>query len=348
MDIFFDNEFRNLITPLQPDEREQLERSLKAEGNRDPMVVWKENKLMLDGHNRYDICTNAGIALKPAMELSFPDRNSAMVWIIKNQFGRRNLSRYSRSVLALKLDDILGQEAEKRMLAGKKIDPKPTLAQGEVRDEIAKIAHVSHGTLDKVKLIEEKATDEQKEKLVSGVKTINQIFVTIRREEVKKSMQEKYLHSPVVVGHDSGILPLEALRPDAESLLLGFADVSVRCGLEGLRKWCIGDDGKRLDKWVTEVACIPEAVAAVVNMEQAVKESERLIKAAAAELQRVAAAMPTDPIPWGAEDEEYRQVLIAQNAHQKNMAGYCREIECWEDAGEYGYCINHSIKVEAN
>ena len=60
MDIFFDNEFRNLIPPLQPDEHTRLEDSLKTEGNRDPIVIWKETKLMLDGHNRYDICTNAG------------------------------------------------------------------------------------------------------------------------------------------------------------------------------------------------------------------------------------------------------------------------------------------------
>ena len=91
MDIFFDNEFRNLIPPLQPDERITLEASLKTDGNRDPVVIWKETKLMLDGHNRYDICTNSGIPLKAALELSFPDRNAAMVWIIQNQFGRRNL-----------------------------------------------------------------------------------------------------------------------------------------------------------------------------------------------------------------------------------------------------------------
>jgi len=42
MDIFFDNEFRNLIPPLQQDERIMLEASLKTEGNRDPIVIWKE------------------------------------------------------------------------------------------------------------------------------------------------------------------------------------------------------------------------------------------------------------------------------------------------------------------
>lgn len=50
--------------------------------------------------------------------------------------------------------------------------------------------------------------------------------------------------------------------------------------------------------------------------------------------------LTTCPFPVCQHDtevEEYRQVLIAQNAHQKNMAGYCREIGCGEDAEEYGY-----------
>jgi len=37
----FDNEFRNLIPPLQQDERIRLEASLKTEGNRDPIVTGK-------------------------------------------------------------------------------------------------------------------------------------------------------------------------------------------------------------------------------------------------------------------------------------------------------------------
>ena len=196
MDIFFDNEFRNLIPPLQPDEREHLETSLKAEGNRDPIIIWKENQLLLDGHNRYDICTNAGIPLKPALQLSFPDRNAAIVWIIQNQFGRRNLSKYSRSVLALRLEEIfkIKVKENERLSEGRGQKGSPMLANLntiETREEVAKAAHVSHGTLDKVKVIEARATPEQKEQLVNGAKTINQVFVSVRRDEVKETISKK-------------------------------------------------------------------------------------------------------------------------------------------------------------
>ena len=196
MDIFFDNEFRNLIPALQPDEREHLKASLKAEGNRDPIVIWKETQLLLDGHNRYDICTNAGIPLKPALQLSFPDRNAAIVWIIQNQFGRRNLSAYSRSVLALRLEEILRPKAKENQ--GTRTDILTTLTKSytppqsiNTRAEIAKTAKVSEGNIAKVKVIEARATPEQKEQLVNGSKTINQIFVAVHNDEVKENISKK-------------------------------------------------------------------------------------------------------------------------------------------------------------
>ena len=196
MDIFFDNEFRNLIPPLQPDEREHLETSLKAEGNRDPIIIWKETQLLLDGHNRYDICTNAGIPLKPALQLSFPDRNAAIVWIIQNQFGRRNLSRYSRSVLALRLEEILRPKAKEnlRTSTGRsnifnigRIIPTPILTPVK---KSQRPQTFPNDTIAKVKVIEASATPEQKEQLANGTKTINQVFVAVRRDEIKEHSKE--------------------------------------------------------------------------------------------------------------------------------------------------------------
>jgi N6-adenosine-specific RNA methylase IME4 len=195
MDILFNNEFRNLIPPLQQDEREQLVSKLKLEGNRDPIVIWKETGLLLDGHNRYDICIEAGVPLKPPTELSFPDRNAAMVWIIQNQFGRRNLNGYQRAVLALKLEEILKPKAKENLITSTgglhpqplEISPKAAI---NTRLEIAKTARVSDNTIAKVKKIELLATPEQKVKLVNGDATINQIFVTLRRDEVKEQIKQ--------------------------------------------------------------------------------------------------------------------------------------------------------------
>lgn len=89
--IIIDPEFRSMIPPLRPEEREQLEANLLAEGCRDPLVVWKGPSVLLDGHNRHDICLKHGVAFD-VIRIDLPDREAAADWIDANQLGRRNLT----------------------------------------------------------------------------------------------------------------------------------------------------------------------------------------------------------------------------------------------------------------
>jgi hypothetical protein len=84
-----DKEFKELIPPLSDEERANLEASILAEGCRDALVVW--DGILLDGHNRYEICTRHDIAYK-VVEIQLPDREAAKDWMDKNQLGRRNLT----------------------------------------------------------------------------------------------------------------------------------------------------------------------------------------------------------------------------------------------------------------
>lgn len=45
------------------------------------------------------------------------------------------------------------------------------------RDELAKIAGVSHDTIEKVKFIEREATEEQKQSLSKGEKKVNTVYL---------------------------------------------------------------------------------------------------------------------------------------------------------------------------
>jgi prolyl oligopeptidase PreP (S9A serine peptidase family) len=86
-----DPEFKSLIPPLTDGEREHLTTNLLSNGCREPLVVWVEEKLLLDGHNRHEICTKNDIFYK-IEEISLSDRQSAINWIVNNQLGRRNLT----------------------------------------------------------------------------------------------------------------------------------------------------------------------------------------------------------------------------------------------------------------
>jgi 16S rRNA G966 N2-methylase RsmD len=93
-----DPKFRALIPPLDPTERQILETSILAEGCRDAIVVWQERDVIIDGHNRWDICQEHGLDA-PTRTLSFTDEHEVVEWMCVNQLGRRNLSDTARSDL---------------------------------------------------------------------------------------------------------------------------------------------------------------------------------------------------------------------------------------------------------
>jgi hypothetical protein len=93
-----DAEFERLIPPLARAERELLEASLKKEGCREPLVIWAGHSVILDGHNRWAICTLHHIPFQ-TVEVELPDREAARNWLIGRQFSRRNLSAAGASYL---------------------------------------------------------------------------------------------------------------------------------------------------------------------------------------------------------------------------------------------------------
>jgi len=112
-DIVVDDELRSLIPPLSDEERNTLESNLLRDGCLDPLIVWCEQQVLLDGHHRKAICDRFGVDYE-TRELSLPDRDAAKRWVIEHQFGRRNLTPYQRAELALKLKPLIVEEAKQR------------------------------------------------------------------------------------------------------------------------------------------------------------------------------------------------------------------------------------------
>lgn len=182
-------EFKKLIPALTAEEFKQLEENILKDGIRDPLVLW--NGYLIDGHNRYQIAFKHGLVYK-TIDKEFEDESQVKEWMINNQFGRRNLSNYQRSVLALELESVFSKRAKEQQ--GQRNDIKPTLAISkpiETRKELSKIANVSHGTLDKVKLIQAQATPEVKAQLSNGEVSINQVYQEIKKEEKQIEKQIK-------------------------------------------------------------------------------------------------------------------------------------------------------------
>ena len=105
-----DSEFAELIPAPDAEELKWLEESIKKEGCTDPLIVW--NGTIIDGHNRYNICTRLGIPFSYREKEDLSDRNEVKAWIIERQLSRRNLTKYQKSKLALKYEPLLKEQAK--------------------------------------------------------------------------------------------------------------------------------------------------------------------------------------------------------------------------------------------
>jgi N6-adenosine-specific RNA methylase IME4 len=120
-DIVIDANFAALIPPLSTEERQQLEENIVEHGGaRDPLVVWasKGTLTLLDGHNRYEICTRLELPFD-VHEMRFKSRDEAADWMDRNQLGRRNLHPDAFTLL-------LGRRYNRAKRVG-----RPTTKQGQ-------------------------------------------------------------------------------------------------------------------------------------------------------------------------------------------------------------------------
>ena len=93
-----DPEFQSKIPPLTFEELNLLETNILEEGRiLSPLIVW--NDLIVDGHNRFAILKNHPEIKYTVLEKEFANRYEAIVWICKNQLGRRNLTLEQKKYL---------------------------------------------------------------------------------------------------------------------------------------------------------------------------------------------------------------------------------------------------------
>ncbi len=174
MNITVSEELRAYIDPLTPHEHAALERSLLAEGCRDALVLW--GNVLVDGHNRYGICSQHGIAFNTLQNTQFKSMNDVHLWMIDQHLGRRSLSDFQRGVLALRRKDILTASvpaaANSVTTESTAAVSSPSASNSHVEamttsDATAKAARLSSSALSHIKKIQESAAPE----LVAAVKS---------------------------------------------------------------------------------------------------------------------------------------------------------------------------------
>lgn len=229
-ELIINPDFKDLIPPLSPDEYNQLEQNILAEGCRDAIVTWQG--VVVDGHNRYELCVKHGIPYKTT-EKEFGNDNQAEEWIIRNQFGRRNLSDYQRTDLALKLKPSIEAKAkEKQIESGGAVPQKSAKPPIDTRQEIAQIAGVSHDTVHKVETIQNNAPEPIKKAVESNEISINKAHDLTKKvkdlpeeEKAKKAeellAEQKQSKEAKKAAKSDKPAPKQKFMPDEEALESG-------------------------------------------------------------------------------------------------------------------------------
>jgi len=202
MNLQIDNEFKDLIPPLQEDELKQLESNLVNEGWRDNERIITWNGIIVDGHNRYYICQKHKDIKFLTEEKQFADKNAVILWMIDNQLGRRNIPDYARVELNLRKEDILKPIAKKNKLGqGISVDNVDKI---NVREKIAKVSRVAEGTVHKVKFIRDNADEETKKELRSGNKklSINKVYTDLKKKKDREKIIEEFKDAPILEKKD--------------------------------------------------------------------------------------------------------------------------------------------------
>ncbi|MBT29812.1 MAG: hypothetical protein CMO01_09145 [Thalassobius sp.] len=97
---------RAFIPPLKDEELYLLEQSIRAEGVREPLLLWVNPEgvhILVDGYNRFQIIRKLeeeGKVVKYGVKyLEFANFEDVKDWMLQNQLGRRNLTNEQRSYL---------------------------------------------------------------------------------------------------------------------------------------------------------------------------------------------------------------------------------------------------------
>lgn len=174
LNITINDELRSYVDPLTPAEHEALERSLLTEGCREALILWRD--VLIDGHNRYAICTQHGIPFRTVQNDNFDSIDDVKLWMIDNQLARRSVTDFQRGLMALRKKEILAARVVQKTddeLQTEADQAVPFTPPWNTRQEVARAARVSANTISQIERIQKTAAPELVDAVRSGAISIS-------------------------------------------------------------------------------------------------------------------------------------------------------------------------------
>jgi len=183
-----DPELNEVLPQLSDADYKSLEQSLLTDGFKGaPIMVWGD--IIVDGHNRYEICNKHNIYYE-VKEIEFASKEEAIIWMVRQQLGRRSLTPLQRIQIVEKYRPFYKKKAEKNksLNGGNKIaesenSTTPLMKEEkiDVREKLAKDADVSTNTYSKGVKILESGNEDLISETINGQKSINKAFNELKK-----------------------------------------------------------------------------------------------------------------------------------------------------------------------
>lgn len=147
-----------------------------------PIHIWKEQGILIDGHHRYYATQIAGLTTIPVYEHSFENEEQALEYALKLQIERRNLND-AELFAAVKQLDALKKRGKKE--AGAE-EPK-----GKSSDALGEVLGISGRKVEKIRAVDRDATEEVKKAVANNEMSINAAYKTTRPKQEPKPAEIK-------------------------------------------------------------------------------------------------------------------------------------------------------------
>lgn len=187
MELKIDEQLRDVLIPLSPEKKADLEASILQYGCVEPIITW--NGVIVDGHNRYEICQKHSIPFE-TKEHPFADMLEARLWVFTSDSNQREACVFEKCEMAMKFKEDVQAEAFKRMIAGK-ADPSQPVGEGRRTDEmLGAIIGVSKETMRCAMKLHDEADDGLLCELRSGKIGIKPAYNKLTGKKKKESVPE--------------------------------------------------------------------------------------------------------------------------------------------------------------
>ena len=161
------------LFPIQEETLDAIRQDMEVNGFDPvfPLVVWKEENVLVDGHTRFTAARNMSMDQVPVVYKSFEDEDDALLYSFHAQRNRRNMSD-DDIVKCLALLDVMHKKNETDQKTTRKVE-------NEIR---AKELGISPQKVDKARKVMEYGSPDIQGQVQAGEKSINRAFNEVQTQ----------------------------------------------------------------------------------------------------------------------------------------------------------------------